>query len=98
MATEIAYNHHERWDGLGYPQGLKGSGIPMSGRLMAVADVYDALISRRIYKPPFSHAKACEVILAGKGSHFDPAMVDGFVECEEPFKQIAVEYADRECS
>ncbi|MBU0946340.1 MAG: HD domain-containing protein [Proteobacteria bacterium] len=96
LATEIAYTHHEKWDGSGYPQGLKGSDIPLSGRLMAVADVYDALISRRIYKPPFSHPKAYNIILAGKGSHFDPAMVDAFVECEESFKRVAAEHADRE--
>lgn len=96
LATEIAYTHHERWDGNGYPQGLKGSAIPLSGRLMAVADVYDALISERIYKPPFTHTKACEIILAGRGGHFDPVMVDAFVECEESFKRIAGEYADRE--
>lgn len=95
LAAEIAYTHHEKWDGSGYPQGLKGCDIPLSGRLMAVADVYDALISRRVYKPPFTHIKAYKIILNAKGSHFDPIVVDAFVECEESFKRIAAEYADR---
>lgn len=93
-AEEIAYTHQEKWDGSGYPKGLKGDAIPVSGRLMAVADVYDALISRRVYKNPFSHTKAVNIILAGKGSHFDPDMVDAFMEIQEDFRQIALKYAD----
>ncbi len=96
FATEIAYTHHEKWDGSGYPQGLKGRDIPLSGRLMAVADVYDALICKRVYKAPFPHAAAYAIILGGRGKHFDPAMVDAFVECEDSFKQIAAKHADRE--
>jgi len=69
-AKEIAYTHQEKWDGSGYPQGLKNGNIPISGRLMALADVYDALISRRVYKAPFTHSKAVEIIREGKGNAF----------------------------
>lgn len=93
-AEEIAYTHQEKWDGTGYPQGLKGEEIPVSGRLMAVADVYDALISKRVYKPPFPHAKAVAIISEGKGQHFDPDMAEAFMELEEQFRQIALEFAD----
>ncbi len=93
-AEEIAYTHQEKWDGSGYPQGLKDEDIPISGRLMALADVYDALISRRVYKPPFTHSKAVAIIEEGKGSHFDPDMVDAFLEVQEEFRQIALEHAD----
>lgn len=94
LAKEIAYTHQEKWDGSGYPQGLSGAEIPISGRLMAVADVYDALISKRVYKAPFSQQKAVTIIKEGKGSHFDPDMVDAFMEIQETFRQIALEYAD----
>jgi putative two-component system response regulator len=77
-AAEIAYGHHERWDGSGYPQGLAGDDIPISARLMALADVYDALISKRCYKPAFSHEKAASLIRKGCGGHFDPDVVDAF--------------------
>ena len=93
-AREIAYSHQEKWDGSGYPEGLKGDAIPISARLMAVADVYDALISKRVYKPAFSHQKAIEIITEGKGSHFDPAMVEALLEIEDEFRNIALEYAD----
>jgi putative two-component system response regulator len=93
-AEEIAYTHQEKWDGSGYPQGLKGEDIPISGRLMAVADVYDALISHRVYKKPFSHTKAVNIILEGKSSHFDPDMVDAFMDIQEEFRQIALQFAD----
>ncbi len=96
FAMEIAYSHQEKWDGSGYPEGHKGEEIPISGRLMALADVYDALISRRVYKPPFTHQQAVEIILQGKGSHFDPTMVDAFVEIQEDFRQIALRFADFE--
>ena len=95
-AREIAYTHQEKWDGTGYPQQLKGEEIPVSGRLMAVADVYDALISRRCYKPPFSHDVALQIIKDGRGRHFDPDMVDAFLEVAEKFRQIAIEFADTE--
>jgi len=95
-AKEIAYSHQEKWDGSGYPEGLSGDDIPISARLMAVADVYDALISRRVYKAPMPHEKAVEIIKEGKGKHFDPDMVDAFLELEQEFKRIAETYADSE--
>jgi len=94
LAKEIAYSHQEKWDGSGYPEGLAGEAIPLSARLMALADVYDALISRRVYKPPFSHAQAKEIICNGRGSHFDPAVVDAFVAEEARFVEIARTFAD----
>ena len=97
-AKEIAYSHQEKWDGSGYPQGLAGEAIPLSARLMALADVYDALISRRVYKPPFSHEKASQIIREGRGSHFDPDIVDGFVQISEAFAQIAQQYSDEPVS
>ncbi|MCP3955301.1 MAG: response regulator [Desulfobacterales bacterium] len=95
-AEEIAYTHQEKWDGSGYPQGLQGMDIPISGRLMAIADVYDALISNRVYKKPFTHTRAVKIILDGKGSHFDPDMVDAFMTIQEDFRQIAMQFADFE--
>ena len=94
MAREIAHCHQEKWDGGGYPRGLKGEEIPVSARLMAVADVYDALISRRVYKPGMSHEKAVEIIRDGRGSHFDPDMVDAFLAISEQFREIAQRYGD----
>ncbi|MDD2711907.1 MAG: HD domain-containing protein, partial [Simplicispira sp.] len=94
LAKEIAYSHQEKWDGSGYPQGLKGDEIPISARLMAVADVYDALISRRVYKEPFSHEKALEIIQQTSGRHFDPDVVQAFMAIEENFRAIALSYAD----
>lgn len=93
-AREIALTHHEKWDGSGYPQGLKATDIPISGRLMAVADVYDALISKRVYKPAFPHEKAAEILKDGAGTHFDPDVVDAFIACEAQFKDIARRYGD----
>ena len=95
-AREIAHYHQEKWDGSGYPEGLAGDAIPVSARLMAVADVYDALISRRVYKPPFPHAKALEIIREGRGTHFDPDMVDAFLAIAEEFRAIAERYTDSE--
>jgi putative two-component system response regulator len=95
-AREIAFTHQEKWDGSGYPQGLKGDEIPISGRLMALADVYDALISKRVYKPPFPHEKAVSIILEGKEIHFDPDMVDAFIALENTFRNIALTFADFE--
>lgn len=94
LAMEIAYTHHEKWDGSGYPQGLKADGIPLSGRLMAVADVYDALTTRRVYKPAFSHEKAVSIIVEGSGKHFDPILVEVFLEVQEEFKEIARKFSD----
>jgi len=95
-ARNITYTHHEKRDGTGYPRGIKGEEIPVSGRLMAVADVYDALISKRVYKAPFTHSKAVSIIEEGRGSHFDPDMIDAFLEIQEEFRSIALEFADHE--
>lgn len=94
IAREIALNHHEKWDGSGYPQGISGEEIPLSGRLMAIADVYDALITKRVYKEAFSHEKAVAIIAEGKGTHFDPRLVEVFLERIEDFKSITAEFAD----
>ncbi|MDK9718546.1 MAG: HD domain-containing protein, partial [Trichlorobacter sp.] len=93
-AKEIAYTHQEKWDGSGYPEGLSGDDIPVSGRIMAVADVYDALISRRVYKPAMPHDKAVSIIIEGRGSHFDPDMVDAFLSIADECKAIADRYVD----
>jgi len=93
-AWEIAYYHHEKWDGSGYPFGLKGDDIPISSRLMALADVYDALISKRVYKKAFTHEKSREIIEQGKGTHFDPAVVDAFLAEGNTFIAIARQYAE----
>ncbi|MBL7091403.1 two-component system response regulator [Acidovorax sp.] len=95
-AKEIAYSHQEKWDGSGYPEGLVGNTIPLSARLMAVADVYDALISERVYKPSYSHEQAVKIIRDGRGSHFDPDMVDAFLALSEEFRRIAQQFADAE--
>lgn len=94
-AREIALTHHEKWDGSGYPQGLKGGQIPLCGRLMAVADVYDALISKRVYKPAFSHDKAMSLIREGAGVHFDPEIVAALDACEDQFQAIARQFGDQ---
>lgn len=94
LAKEIAYSHQEKWDGSGYPLGLTGEQIPLSARLMALADVYDALISRRIYKEPMSHEAAAAIIREGRGSHFDPDVVDAFMAVEHQFQEIAAHFVD----
>jgi len=94
LAKEIAYFHHEKWDGSGYPDGLGGDAIPASARLMALADVYDAMISKRVYKDGMPHDLAANVILEGRGVHFDPDVVDAFVALQEEFQAIAARYAD----
>jgi putative two-component system response regulator len=88
FAREIAYSHQEKWDGSGYPEGLKAEQIPVSARLMAVADVYDALVNKRVYKPAFSHENAVDYITQQKGLHFDPDMVDAFIQIQSEFKDI----------
>ncbi|BCL69883.1 putative CheY-like fused with Metal-dependent phosphohydrolase [Vibrio nigripulchritudo MADA3029] len=93
-AKDIAYYHQEKWDGSGYPDHLVGEDIPLSARLMAVADVYDALISSRCYKPPFPHSKAVEIIESSSGSHFDPDVVEAFRRVEQTFDEIAHRFAD----
>jgi putative two-component system response regulator len=92
---EIARHHHERWDGAGYPDGLAGVAIPLSARLMAVADVYDALISRRPYKEPMSHADAMAIIQAGSGGHFDPAIVQALQATQDTLQRIAQQWCDQ---
>lgn len=98
IAKEIAYSHHENYDGSGYPQGLKADEIPICARLMTVADVYDALISRRVYKEPISHAKAFEIIVSKKSVKFDPDIVEAFVEHQDDFLAISKKYEDNENS
>lgn len=93
-AKEIAYSHQEKWDGSGYPEGLAGDAIPISARLMAVADVYDALISRRVYKAGMPHEAAVRIITEGRGKHFDPDIVDAFVALAPQFQAIALRFAD----
>ncbi|MCL2767307.1 MAG: response regulator [Synergistaceae bacterium] len=88
-AKIFAISHHEKWDGSGYPIGLSGEDIPIEGRLMAIADVYDALVSTRPYKKAFSHEKAVEIICEGRGKHFDPNLVDVFISVSDKFKEIS---------
>jgi len=87
-AKLFAGYHHERWDGLGYPHGLKGTDIPLQGRIMAIADVYDALVSERSYKKAFTHEKAVEIILESKGKQFDPKIVDVFFDVNGAFQKV----------
>ena len=94
VAKEMACSHHEKWDGTGYPQGLQGDRIPVSARLMALADVYDALISRRVYKGPLSHTESVNIIAQLKGTHFDADLVDAFLDIQASIKAIAVAYSD----
>lgn len=94
FAREIAYSHQEKWDGTGYPEGLSGDDIPIPARLMAVADVYDALISRRVYKPPLSHEEATEIIKDGRGKHFDPDVVDAFLDISDECRDISRQFVD----
>ncbi len=88
LARDLAYCHHERWDGTGYPNGLKGEEIPFYARILAIVDVYDALTSRRTYKEAFSHEKAMEIICEGKGSLFDPSLVEVFLSITDKLKQL----------
>ena len=94
LAKEIAYSHQEKWDGSGYPLGLKAEAIPVSARVMAVADVYDALISRRVYKDSMSHEKAVAILEEGRGTHFDPDIVEAFLSIQDEIRAIAARYAD----
>ncbi|KWT85560.1 CHASE2 domain-containing protein [Candidatus Magnetominusculus xianensis] len=96
ISEEMAYTHHEKWDSSGYPNKLSGADIPLAGRIMAVADVYDALISSRVYKPGFSHEKSVAIIKEGSGKHFDPDVVEVFLEKEDDFRKIALKFADSE--
>jgi putative two-component system response regulator len=94
MGIEIAENHHEKWDGSGYPQGKKAEQIPLSARILAVADVYDALTSTRCYKSAFSHEQSKKIIEEGKGNHFDPDIVEAFLSSEQAFIDIGNRYRD----
>jgi len=98
MGAEIALNHHERWDGTGYPNGSRGEAIPFPARLMNIADVYDALRSKRPYKPAFTHERAVEIITVGDGrtqpGHFDPQVLDAFGRCAERWREIYETNAD----
>ncbi len=94
VATQIALYHHERWDGQGYPERLKGEQIPLPARIVAVADVYDALTTRRVYKPAWSHAQARDLIVASAGTHFDPVIIAAFQRCEQKFDEIRRTWAE----
>ncbi len=94
MARNIACSHHERWDGTGYPEGIAGEAIPLPARIMMVADVYDALVTYRIYKPAFSHDVAVEIIEGGGGTQFDPDIVAVFSASQADFQKIALEFSD----
>lgn len=94
IAKQVTLSHHERWDGNGYPQGLKGEAIPLVARLMAVADVYDAMISRRPYKNAIDHQYVTEMILASSGSQFDPAVVDAYLDLQDMFERISYKLED----
>lgn len=96
MARDIAMSHHERWDGKGYPEGLKGEQIPLPARIVAIADVYDALTSRRVYREPMTHFQAKTYILREAGLHFDPDVVDAFVQAEKQFITIREQFKDAE--
>jgi len=88
-AREIAFHHHERWDGAGYPAGLMGEAIPLAARIVAIVDVYDALVSRRVYKDAFSHEKSIDIIRSDAGKHFDPELVKVFLSIEGQFRAIS---------
>jgi len=94
LAKEIAHTHHEKWNGTGYPQGLKGEDIPICGRIMAIADVYDALVSARIYKPAMPHDDAVGLIVREAGSHFDPTLVGIFAKIAPKFAEIRRQFGD----
>lgn len=95
VGMEIAGGHHEKWNGTGYPKGLKGEEIPLSARLMALADVYDALTTERAYKKAFSHEKATMMIEKANGTHFDPEIVEVFLNTLEEFRKIALKWSDK---
>lgn len=96
MARDIAWTHHERFDGSGYPNGLAGTEIPLCGRITAVADVYDALTTKRVYKPAYSHETARAMILEGRGSHLDPTIVEAFLRREEDFRSVYRQFRENE--
>lgn len=91
MGKDIAYSHHEKWDGSGYPAGLKNEAIPLAARIVSLADVYDALTTDRFYKPAYSHEKSRQIIIDLKATHFDPEIVDVFLQLEDDFNRIREE-------
>jgi putative two-component system response regulator len=93
IADDLVLNHHERWDGTGYPNGLREGAIPLPGRLMAVADAYDAIISARVYKQAQTHEEAVRVMREKRGTYFDPDVVDAFLEIDEEFREIAARFS-----
>ncbi len=95
-AKEIAGSHHEKYDGSGYPRGMSGENIPLAGRIMAIADVYDALISKRVYKDAISHDDAVKIMIDGRGRHFDPLLIDALIQVEPQFYKVALAYRDRD--
>ncbi len=94
FAFQIVGGHHERWDGSGYPRGLKGKEIPLAARIMALADIYDALVNERVYKKSWSHEDAMAYIVSNKGVYFDPSIVDAFLREQVPFQKISTSYKD----
>jgi len=96
MGRDIALTHHERWDGSGYPQGLAGQAIPLCGRIVAVADVYDALSAKRVYKQAFAHEVASSIIVGEAGTHFDPVIVEAFLAGEDEFIKVRNQFEDRD--
>jgi response regulator RpfG family c-di-GMP phosphodiesterase len=94
VAKDIVYTHHERWDGTGYPRKLRGTEIPIPGRVMAVVDVYDATTTRTLYKPPMSHDDAVKFIVERKATHFDPAVIQAFIDVAPRFKIVSAEHRD----
>ena len=96
LGKEIAYNHHEKWDGSGYPRGLNGEDIPLSARIIALADVYDALTTKRFYKEAYTHEKSRQIIIDLKGTHFDPEVLDVFLALADEFDRIRLENLDEE--
>ncbi len=96
LGKEIAYNHHEKWDGSGYPRGLNGEDIPLSARIIALADVYDALTTKRFYKEAYTHEKSRQIIIDLKGTHFDPEVLDVFLVLADEFDRIRLENLDEE--
>jgi putative two-component system response regulator len=94
MAVEVAITHHKKWNGTGYPKGLRGKEIPVSGRVVAVADVYDALRAKRVYKSAFSHNEACRLIRESSGSHFDRRIEEAFIRIENKFDLISQQLAE----
>jgi len=96
LGISIARYHHERWDGTGYPEGLSGTAIPLSARIMAIVDVYDALRSNRVYKEAYSHEESLSIIKEGRNKHFDPVIVDVFVENEAEINRTFESYSNKQ--